>query len=124
MTIDRESFWRHAENALQAAQRSLSIDASTAGNRAYYAAFYAVSALFASEGKAFRKHSAVEAAVHRDLVKSGRWSAELGRAYSDLHRFRATADYNMLRFLTEDEATEAVKLAETIVDVVRRSLFP
>ena len=42
-----------------------------AASRAYYAAFHAVTALFSLEGRIFTKHSAVEAAVHRDLVKAG-----------------------------------------------------
>jgi uncharacterized protein (UPF0332 family) len=44
----------------------------SAASRAYYAAFHAASALFALEGRTFTKHSALEAAVHRDLVKAER----------------------------------------------------
>jgi hypothetical protein len=35
----------------------------------------------------------VEAAVHRDLVKSGRWDPSLARAYSELVILRQTGDY-------------------------------
>ena len=121
MTADVRFFWRHAENALRAAHNNLAIDPSTAGNRAYYAAFYAVSALFMLEGKLYRKHSAVESAVHRDLVNTGRWSKNLGAAYRKLHERRGTADYDMLRFLSGEEAQEAVRLAEMIVAAVRET---
>ena len=121
MIADVRFFWRHAENALRAARNNLAIDPSTAGSRAYYAAFYAVSALFMFEGKLYRKHSAVESAVHRDLVNTGRWSKELGAVYRNLHKLRGTADYEMLRFLSEEEAQEAVRLAETIVAAVRET---
>lgn len=47
----------------------------SAASRSYYAAFHAVTALFAVEDRAFTKHSALEAAVHRDLVKAGSQSA-------------------------------------------------
>ncbi len=40
-------------------------------NRAYYALFYAVSALLLEEGRRFSKHSGVRAAFNRDLVKPG-----------------------------------------------------
>jgi uncharacterized protein (UPF0332 family) len=60
--------WERARRALATARRDLPADPDAAASRAYYAAFYAVSALFAAEGKSFRKHSAVETAVHRDLV--------------------------------------------------------
>jgi len=119
MNEDSRLFWRHSENALRAAQQSLVIDPSTAGNRAYYAAFYAVSALFAAEGKMFRKHATLEAAVHRELVNPGRWPTDLGAAYRKLHRLRGTADYDMSQFLSHDEAQEAIRLAERLVEAVR-----
>jgi hypothetical protein len=36
---------------------------------AYHAVFHAVSALFALQGKTFTMHRALEASVHRDLVR-------------------------------------------------------
>ncbi len=51
-------------------------------SRAYYAAVHAVTSLFALEGRTFTRHSAVEAAVHRDLVKAGKWPSDLGRDFS------------------------------------------
>jgi len=59
----------------------------------YYAAFHAVTALFALEGKSFSKHTAVRAAVHGELVKTGRWPVELGASYNDLMSARHTGDY-------------------------------
>src|SRR5947208_2156058 len=41
-------------------------------NRAYYACFYAASAVLLQEGCKFVKHSGVRSAVHQDLVKTGR----------------------------------------------------
>jgi uncharacterized protein (UPF0332 family) len=72
-----------------------------------------------SEGKLYRKHSAVEAAVYRDLVNTGRWSKDLGAVYRKLHERRRTADYDMLQFLSDEEAQDAVRLAELILDAVR-----
>jgi len=113
--------WRHAQTALRAARQNLEIDASTASNRAYYAAFYAVSALFASEGRTYSRHSAVEAAVHRDLVNTGRWTEDLGAAYRELHRLRMDADYDVSTFPTLERAQEAVQQAERIIETVRTS---
>ncbi|MBN2562960.1 MAG: HEPN domain-containing protein [Phycisphaerae bacterium] len=47
-------------------------------NRAYYACFYAASAVLLSEGRKFVKHSGVRAALHRHLVKTGRIEPDLG----------------------------------------------
>ena len=66
--------WDRARDALRDAHLLLSNGGfDGAASRAYYAAFHAVTALFALEGRIFAKHSALEAAVHRDLVKPGRW---------------------------------------------------
>ena len=40
-----------------------------AANRAYYACFYAASAVLLAAGRKFTKHSGVRGAVHQDLVK-------------------------------------------------------
>lgn len=65
--------WERAQRSLATARMDLSAgDSDAAASRAYYAAFYAVSALFALEGKSYRKHSALDSAVHKELVHSGR----------------------------------------------------
>jgi uncharacterized protein len=69
--------WRRARQALETAGLLADRDPDAAASRAYYAAFYAVSALLAFDQRSFRKHSAVERAVHRDLVKNGIWSSEV-----------------------------------------------
>ena len=121
MTEEPLSFWRHAQNALSTARQNLQIDASAAENRAYYAAFYAVSALFAAEGKMFKRHAGIETAVHRDLVHTGRWSKDLGAAFSRLSPLRITADYDVSMFASLEEAQEAVQRAEMIVEAVRNT---
>lgn len=88
-----DDLWRRALEALILARHDLPISADGAAARAYYAAFHAVSALLALDGKTYSKHATVEAAVHRDLVKNGAWPEELGRYYSDLVELRSTGDY-------------------------------
>jgi uncharacterized protein (UPF0332 family) len=48
-------------------------------NRAYYACFYAASAVLLSEGRKFVKHSGVRAALHLHLVKTARIDLQPGR---------------------------------------------
>ncbi len=110
--------WRRSEEALRTAETDLAVSFDAAASRAYYSAFYAVSALFALEGKEFVKHSAVHAAVHRDLVKSGRWPADIGKDYSRLLRLRETGDYGGGRHVQESEARAAVSDAKRIRDAV------
>ena len=67
------ALWSRAQDALESASVLIGVDPDSAASRAYYAAFYAVSALFALEGRSFNKHTALESAVHRDLVRTGKW---------------------------------------------------
>ncbi|MBI3923169.1 MAG: HEPN domain-containing protein [Armatimonadetes bacterium] len=63
-----KELWQRAQNALKSAEVLVGVSGDDAASRAYYAAFHAVSALFATRGQVFSKHTAVRAAVHRDLV--------------------------------------------------------
>ncbi len=96
------------------------LDPDSAASRAYYAAFYAVSARFVLEGKEFSKHSAVETAVHRDLVKAGIWPTELGQKYSQLSETRSIGDYGEIEHVSEANAAEAIQIAEEILATIAR----
>lgn len=87
-------WWDKALESLTAARRELAADAYTfAINRAYYALFYAVSALLLDEGRRFSKHTGVRAAFNRDIVKPGHLSRKHGELYNQLFRDRQEGDY-------------------------------
>jgi uncharacterized protein (UPF0332 family) len=119
MKAEPADLWSRAVQALQTAEKLLPLDPDATASRAYYAAFYAASALFSLEGKTFSKHSAVESAVHRDLVKSGRWSVERGKDYSHLFELRSTGDYGGALHVSDEEAAEAVEAARRILQAVQ-----
>ena len=108
MNLLAADLWERAKKALAVAKAVSTLDPDSAASRAYYAAFYAVSARFALEGKTFRKHSAVEAAVHRDLVKAGIWSTDLGQGYSRLSDTRSIGDYGELERPIHAKPTDVV----------------
>ncbi len=112
--------WRRAQRSLAAAELVSAVDPSSAASRAYYAAFHAATALFALRGILFRKHSAVRAAVHRDLVRDGHWPAELGQAFDSLLELRETGDYGELAEVSGEDAALAVDRAKKILEAVRR----
>ena len=113
-----DDFWARALDAFRVAKTILSLSPDSAGSRAYYAAFHAVSAHFALRGRTFRKHATVEAAVHRDLVKPGIWPTELGQGYSRLLAARSLGDYGGSHHVSDQEAREAVHIAERILRTV------
>ncbi|MCK4659234.1 MAG: HEPN domain-containing protein [Phycisphaerae bacterium] len=120
MNREVEALWERATTAIESARALLDIDPDGSASRAYYAAFFGVSALFAMEGRVFTKHTAVAAAVHRDLVKTGRWPVELGEIYSWLMRTRQTGDYGQDVHVKPAEAHEAADKAARILEGVRQ----
>jgi uncharacterized protein (UPF0332 family) len=110
--------WERALGSLHAAEVLAAQEPDSCASRAYYAAFNAVSALFALSDRAFRKHNAVEAAVHRDLVKAGKWSESLGADYSWLVSIRDTGDYGGEERVTAADAKLASCKARGIIEAV------
>lgn len=119
MNPEAADFWARALQALRTAARTVSADPDAAASRAYYAAFYAISALFALEERAFSRHSALETAVHRDLVKANRWPTELGEDYAFLLRLRTTGDYGGDLHVAEEEAQTAIQATHRILCAVQ-----
>jgi len=120
-------FWKRAVEALALAQVGVKIAPDGAANRSYFAAFHAASAMFVLEGKIFTRHSALESAIHKELVHTGRWDKELGTMYGNLHNLRNIGDYGDLRHVTQEEAATAVSSAFRILETVHKTypdIFP
>lgn len=115
--------WDRAVDALRDAHLLLANGGfDGAVSRAYYAAFHAVTAMFAFQGRTFSKHSALEAAVHRDLVKAGSWSADLGRDFSFCVELRGVGDYGAEVRVDAKQATDGITSARRILIAVRDAL--
>lgn len=110
--------WGRAKAAWEAARATIHVDPDSCASRAYYAAFYAVSARFSKSGRSFTKHSAVEAAVHRDLVNPDLWTPQLGQEYSRLVQARMVGDYGGGQHVSAKAAEELVALAARALHAV------
>ena len=111
-----------ADEALASAQAD--VDARrwrSAVNRAYYAAFYAVSAVLLSRARHFVKHAGVQTALHRDLVRTRLLAPEHGQAYDELFKLRPIADYTVTD-IDAGQATRSLAQAEAIIADIRRML--
>jgi uncharacterized protein (UPF0332 family) len=85
---------QRAEQSINAAQQLASGGyADFAVSRAYYAAFYASTALLLNEGLELNKHSAVIASIHQRFVKTDKLDKEQGKALNWLFELRGVADY-------------------------------
>lgn len=120
-TDEAAALWRRASESLKAAEVLVDVDPNSAASRAYYAAFHAVSALFALEGSSFGKHKELRGAVHRDLVHAGRWSTERGKAFDYLSAQRDLGDYGTTRMVSKDEAAQCAAYARAILDAVEEN---
>lgn len=110
-----------ADRALAAADRELEAgDCELATNRIYYACFYAASALLLSQGLTFTKHAGVRAAVHQQLVRSGRLSVELGEFYDRAFDDRNEADYQLGEASDPADVRGQLALARQFVGEIKR----
>ncbi|HLB73218.1 MAG TPA: HEPN domain-containing protein [Sedimentisphaerales bacterium] len=62
-------------------------------NSLYYACFYAVSALLLTKDMSTSKHGYARSLMHRDFVKTGLISKEMGKHYDLLFASRQEGDY-------------------------------
>ena len=118
------SQWAKAGRALAAAEAIVETDPDSAASRAYYAAFHAVTAVLASRGLSFTKHTAVRAALHRDLIQAQLLPTELGRDYDFLLDLRETADYGGVAEATRASAVLAIEKTKVILTALEPLLPP
>ena len=109
------SQWTKAMRSIAAAEATLDTDPDSAASRAYYSAFHGVTAVLAGRGMEFTKHTAVRAALHRDLIQSGALSVGLGRDYDFLLDLRETADYGGVAEASLASAKKAIEKARAIL---------
>ena len=109
------SEWQRAQRTIQSASTLLASDPESAASRAYYAAFHALTALFALRGQSFTKHAALRSALHKNLINTGDWAAELGKDYDLLIELRETGDYGGTTRVSEENACRAIEAAQRII---------
>jgi uncharacterized protein (UPF0332 family) len=91
-------------------------------NRAYYACFYALSAVLLAEDRRYAKHSGVRAALHRQIIRTGRLDASWGRFYDRVFENRHRADYQELVVFEAEQVRELCEQTRGFVGEMRRLL--
>lgn len=120
MTRESEALWRRALESFGAAGRELPFSPNVAAGRAYYAAFYAVSAHFALSGVLFNSHEAVEISFHKELVKPGLVPKEFSELWKGLKKARQIGDYGVFDDVSASGARTNLDSARTIIEAVFR----
>ncbi len=114
---------QRAEESLEAARELASKGHyDIAASRAYYAVFYASTALLLSEGTELSKHSGVIAAIHQRFVKTGKLSKEQGKELNLLFELRGVGDYGGIAHVSQEQAEQALTAANGLIAAIRALL--
>ena len=112
-----------AEQSVQAARQLASGGYYDFGaSRAYYAAFYAATAILLSEGLELSKHSAVIASMHQRFVKTGKLSKEQGKTLNWLFELRSVGDYGGTAHVSRQQVEQAIQAAEEFLSAIKSLL--
>ena len=112
-----------AEQSIQAARQLASGGYyDFAASRAYYAAFYAATAVLLSEESEFSKHSAVIASIHQRYVKTGKLSKEQGKSLNWLFELRNVGDYGGTAHVSRSQVEQAIQAAEGFLLAIKSLL--
>ena len=127
MKDPKENYRLYIENAhemMDVARSNLGNDFySSACNRAYYAVFYAASALLYSKGKSYGKHSAVIAAFRQYFIKTGEFNKKWSDVYEYIMSSRHTGDYELSDHLEKEQVIDVVEQAQAFVEEVEKWLL-
>jgi len=96
---------------------------NSAANRLYYACFYAAVALLISDGHQAHTHNGVKTLLGMHYIKTGIIPETIGPTYQKAFNLRQTGDYDDLAFLTEQDVTPLLKLAEQFVNAIESIIY-
>jgi uncharacterized protein (UPF0332 family) len=108
-----------AQQSLEAAQQlATGLYYDFAAGRAYYAAFYAATALLLHDGVEMSRHSGVIAAIHQRYIKTGKLDRTQGKSLNWLFELRSVGDYGGLAHVSRTEVEQAITVAERFLQAV------
>jgi uncharacterized protein (UPF0332 family) len=107
-----------ADQSIRAARELAARGYDFVASRAYYAAFYAATAILLHEELEFSKHSAVIASIHQRFVKTGRLDKKYGKDLNWLFELRGVGDYGATVHVSQQDAEKAIRAAEGFVQAI------
>ena len=126
MPDPKDNFRLYMENAqemLEVARLNLNNDYyGSVCNRAYFAVFYAASALLFSKGMSFGKHSAIISAFRQHFIKTGEFDVKWSGIYQRIMSHRQSGDYDINVRVEKEQAVDDLKGAQAFVEEVERWL--
>lgn len=94
-----------------------------ANNRSYYAAYYAMKAVYTIQGQDFKKHKTLIASFNKEFVATEIFPRYIGKKISTLALIREQSDYNDFYVASKLESKQQIEIAEELVSLVREYLL-
>lgn len=94
-----------------------------ANNRSYYAAFYAMKAVFTTKGKDHKKHKTILADFNKEFIATEIFPKSIGRKISALALVREQSDYDDFFIASKVECEQQLQTAGEIIELVEKYLI-
>lgn len=91
---------------------------NTVANRLYYAAFYAINALFVKHGIQGSTHSGVKSHFHNEFIKTGLLNKDFGKLYNNLFNKRQEGDYQDFQLFDKETIEPLIEKVESFIQVI------
>lgn len=110
-----------AREALNSAKMLFEAESyKAANNRAYYAIFYAINAIHALKGAAYKRHKDAIANFNKEYVKTEVFPRTIGRKIAQAEEIRHASDYDDFYIATKSEAEEQIATAEEFILIAEK----
>lgn len=95
---------------------------NSAINRLYYAAYYAITALLLHSDLRATTHNGTKSLFSEHFIKTGVFSQEVGKMYSQLFTWRQKGDYTDLFDFTQEGVNPYFEPVEKLIKLVEHTL--
>jgi len=91
-------------------------------NRAYYAIYYALTAVLCLESMAFKKHKDTIAYFNKNYVHGGKFPGDIGRKIAKSVKIRHVSDYDEFYIASREEAENQISTANEVINMIEAYL--
>ena len=89
-------------------------------NRSYYAAFYAIKAVLATESVDFKRHKDVIAYFNKNFVNTEIFPRNIGRKIAQAQKIREDSDYDDEYVPSYEKTKQQIETAMELIDLVEK----
>lgn len=112
-----------AEETLEVAKKLLDAGCyKDSNNRSYYAAFYAMKAIYVTRDQDYKKHKTLLANFNREFVATEIFPRTLGKRISMLAIIREQSDYNDFYVASRTESLQQYETAKELIEEAKKYL--